>query len=158
EAWERRDMANPPLAGVLRHLRQLVGAKEADEQGDGQLLQRFITQRDEAAFAALLQRHGPLVLGGCRQILRNTQAAEDAFHATFRVRARRANSIRAHQALAGWLYRVAFNLATTARASALRRHAQERQAAMSEVVSTHDTPPHDWQPLHEEVNRLPEKY
>jgi RNA polymerase sigma factor (sigma-70 family) len=149
-------MTGPPAAGVLRYIRCLDHA----EEGDGQLLQRFVGQQDETAFAALLRRHGPMVLGVCRQVLTDAQDAEDAFQAVFLVLARKAASIRERESLAAWLHQVAVNIARTARSSAARRRIHERQAAaMSGIRSVEAVPPGDWQPLlHEEVNRLPQKY
>jgi RNA polymerase sigma factor (sigma-70 family) len=153
-------MASPPLAGVLRYIWRLSGTGAGDEQSDSQLLRQFVVHQDGAAFAALLRRHGPLVFGVCRQILRETHPAEDAFQATFLVLARKAASIRKRQSLPAWLHRVAVNVARTARSAAARRRLCERQAvAMSDSSSVEAAPPDDWQPLlHEEVNRLPEKY
>jgi RNA polymerase sigma factor (sigma-70 family) len=151
-------MARSPLAGVLRSLRRFAGAAGPDP-GDAQLLEQFVARRDEAAFAALLRRHGPLVLGVCRQVLRHAHDAEDAFQATFLVLARKAATISRREALAAWLHRVALNVARTARTAAARRRSHERQAAlMSRATPPEDGGP-DWQPLlHEEVNRLPDKY
>jgi RNA polymerase sigma factor (sigma-70 family) len=153
-------MANPPLLSVLRYVRTLAGAAASDEQTDGQLLQQFVAHRDEAAFARLLRRHGPLVLGVCRQVLGDLHAAEDAFQATFLVLARKAGSIRRIDSLAPWLYRVALNVARTAKLRAVQRRAHERQAAaMVPTSSVEESPLRDWQPLlHEEIDRLPEKY
>ncbi|MBI1914623.1 MAG: sigma-70 family RNA polymerase sigma factor [Planctomycetes bacterium] len=153
-------MAGPPLAGFLEHVRNCVGADDRDAPSDCQLLQRFVARREESAFAALLQRHGPMVLRVCREVLGHEQAAEDAFQATFLVLARKAVSIRRHESLAAWLHRVALNIARTAKTSRAQRRAQEREAALMAVArSVDDVQPCDWQPLlHEEVNRLPEKY
>src|SRR5437764_15085718 len=112
---------------VLQHLRRLAETGRAAEPSDGQLLERFTAQRDEAAFASLVRRHGPMVLGLCRSILRHEQDAEDAFQATFLVLARKAESIRQPEAVAGWLYEVAHHAAVKARAAAARRRAQERK-------------------------------
>src|SRR5689334_6642235 len=146
-------MANPPLASVLRHLRSLAGTNDPGDLGDRHLLQQFVAWRDEGAFAALLLRHGPLVLGVCRQVLQDAHAAEDAFQATFLVLARKAASIRRHDALGAWLYRVAVNLARTAKAGAAQRRISERQAAtMSSARSARESLPSDGQGLlHEEV-------
>src|SRR5262249_38442766 len=113
----------------------------------------------QAAFTALVQRHGPLVLGVCRQVLRDGTLAEDAFQATFLVFAKRAASIRNRSSLGAWLYRVAYHTALTARASALRRQAHEREAALRQLDGPDTKADHDWQPiLHQEVDRLPSKY
>jgi RNA polymerase sigma-70 factor (ECF subfamily) len=153
-------MANAPLLDFLQHLRSLAGTEEEAGQSDGELLQRFAAARDEAAFATLLRRHGPLVWGLCRQVLGEVHAAEDVFQATFLVLARRAGSIRRQESLPAWLYRVAFNLATTAKTGAARRRSHERLAVpMAAADPLDEVVLRDWQPiLHEEVNRLPEKY
>src|SRR5438552_11633419 len=113
-------MANGPIADVLRRLRRLAGAAPTDGT-DSYLLTRFVDHRDEEAFAALLIRHGPLVRGVCRQILRDVHEADDAFQATFLVLARKARSIRQGQCLAAWLYRVAYHIAVQTLASLARR-------------------------------------
>jgi RNA polymerase sigma factor (sigma-70 family) len=140
-------------------VRQLAGAADA-APSDRSLLEQFVARRDEAAFAALLRRHGPLVLGVCRQVLQDGHAAEDAFQATFLVLARKAASVSHHDALAAWLYRVAGNIARTARTADARRRHCETQAALRSATDSTDPPPTtDWQPvLHEEVGRLPAKY
>src|SRR5579884_2882305 len=114
---------------VLRHLRKLVAPSGLDALPDGQLLERFVAARDEAAFAALVRRHGPLVLGVCRRLLRGRADAEDAFQATFIVLFRRARSLERRGSLAGWLYTVAYHAALKARAGAARRQRHERQVA-----------------------------
>ncbi len=152
-------MARLTAAGVLDYLRHLARAEECDGQSDGQLLRQFAARRDEGAFATLLRRHGPLVLGVCRQVLGDAPDAEDAFQATFLVLARKASSIR-RQSLAAWLHRVAVNVSRTARAGAARRRAHERRAALAAPADHVDEAAlRDWQPiLHEEVDRLPAKY
>src|SRR5262245_52546618 len=111
-------MGNGPLGTVLRQIRQLVGSRVAAELTDGHLLERFAKQRDEAAFEALLRRHGPLVLGVCRRILPNTHDADDAFQATFLVLVRKAGSLGRRGSVAPWLYTVAHHTALRARAEA----------------------------------------
>jgi RNA polymerase sigma factor (sigma-70 family) len=152
-------MATSPLAGIVGYLRGLGGGRE-DALADRELLLRFVAQRDEAAFALLLQRYGPLVLSVCRQVLRDAHEAEDAFQATFLLLARKATTIRRGEALGAWLHRVACNVARTARADATRRRASERRAIlMSRADAAPESSFSDWQPLlHEEVNRLPGKY
>ena len=91
-------------AGVLlRRLRGPDGADAAGHPPDADLLERFAARRDEAAFAALVRRHGPMVLNVCRAVLRHEQDAEDALQATFLALARKAGSIRRRGAVAGWL-------------------------------------------------------
>jgi RNA polymerase sigma factor (sigma-70 family) len=130
---------------------------------DEQLLDRFLNRDDasaEAAFRAIVVRHGPMVLGVCRHILNQLQDAEDAFQATFLVLARKAGSIRDRRVLARWLYEVAYRIAMRARTNGVRRRTHERQGG--EMAATVSTDNHGWielRPvLHEEVNRLPEKY
>src|SRR5207248_292090 len=111
------------LAGVLRRLGTLT-----DPAGDGELLRQFVARRDEAAFAALLARHGPLVLGVCRQLLGDVHDAEDAFQAVFLILAKRAASICRRESLSAWLHRVAVNVSRTAQVRTARRRALERRA------------------------------
>src|SRR5262249_45927606 len=112
------------LRGVLEHLHQA-----GESQTDGQLLGRFVAARDEASFAALVRRHGPMVLGVCRRVLRHDHDAEDAFQATFLVLARRAGSVGQRGSVGGWLYEVAHHIAVRARSDAVRRRALACQVA-----------------------------
>jgi RNA polymerase sigma factor (sigma-70 family) len=127
---------------------------------DGELLGRFAARRDEAAFEALLRRHGPMVLGVCRRVLHDPHEADDAFQATFLVLVRKAASIVKQPSVASWLYGVAFRIARKAKARACRRRACEGQA----VNRTTPDPVEEvlWRDLlpvlDEEVNRLPEKH
>jgi RNA polymerase sigma factor (sigma-70 family) len=153
-------MAQAQLIPVLDHLRRMTGAAQVKDLSDAQLLQRFTAQREESAFAALVQRHGRLVWSVCRQVLHHEQDAEDAFQATFLVLARQAASIRASQAVASWLYRVAHRIATKASATQARRHAHEQ---VNESLPQKEHPSEvTWRELqellHEELDRLPEKY
>jgi RNA polymerase sigma factor (sigma-70 family) len=145
---------------VLRWIRNLAAAGEAGAQGDARLLERFAGQRDEAAFARLVERHGPLILGVCRRLLRQEQDAEDAFQATFLVLARRAGSIRKGESVASWLYGVALRVAGKARSAAARR--RERQAELRDVPAAEATPAWVGRELRavldEEVGRLPARY
>ncbi len=153
-------MANPPLGPVLRHIRKLAAAAHAKEQTDVQLLQEFAARNDQAAFAALVRRHGPMVLGVCRNVLRHTQDAEDAFQATFFVLARKAGTIRKAEALVSWLHGVAYRMAMNAKRNAARRRSHEQQAQPApQSDPAWETA---WQEvqvlLDEEIDRLPEKY
>jgi RNA polymerase sigma factor (sigma-70 family) len=144
---------------VLGFLRRLARRASA-EQTDGQLLERFTSVRDGAAFEALVARHGALVWGLCRKLLPGPQDAEDAFQATFLVLARRAACVRKRESVASFLYGVAYRVAARARAEAIRRRARERQGAP--ICVAQPGPDHAGAEralaLHEEVQRLPARY
>jgi DNA-directed RNA polymerase specialized sigma24 family protein len=112
------------LDKVFAHLRRILTPEGAST--DGQLLARFVATRDEASFAALVRRHGPMVLGVCRRLLRHAKDAEDCFQATFLVLARKASVVRGG-AVGSWLYSVAYRTSLQARALNARRLARERQ-------------------------------
>jgi hypothetical protein len=122
-------MTSAQTGFVLQHIRRLASTRPAVRPPDAQLLERFIGHRDEAAFAALVRRHGPMVLNVCRSILRHEQDAEDAFQAVFLVLARKAQTIRQGHAVASWLYEVSYHVALKAQADMARRRAQERRVA-----------------------------
>jgi len=152
-------MAQQSLAAIGQRLRQWVGRQTAVDGTDELLLRRFTADRDEGAFAALMRRHGPLVLGVCRRVLADGNDVDDAFQATFLVLARKAGSIAQGEALGGWLARVACRLAVTARAAAARRRDHERQAHAMKPPAATAASWDDLQPvLDEEVDRLPRKY
>ena len=140
----------------------------ADQLSDELLLERFLNAEDwdsQAAFRALVERHGPMVLGICRHVLSQQHDAEDAFQATFLVLARKGASIRNRTVLAGWLHEVAHRIAVKARASAVRRRDIERQAvamappALEEDKQDEAAAWNELRPvLHAEVERLPERY
>src|SRR5438874_2844473 len=115
-------MSDRHVSKVVQQLRQVVLAHEADWT-DAHLLQRFLARRDEAAFAALVERHGPLVLGVCRRVLGHAQDAEDAFQATFLVLVRRAGAITRRESVGSFLYGVASRIALKARSQRGRRRA-----------------------------------
>src|SRR4051812_40647768 len=94
------------LQQILEHL-QRAGA----DLTDGQLLARFVATQDEPSFAALVRRHGPMVLGVCRRVLRDTHNAEDAFQAAFLILAQKAAAVVKRESLACWLYQVAYHAA-----------------------------------------------
>src|SRR5262245_53440397 len=96
-------------------LRDRTGAPADVEPSDGQLLRRFTVEHDEAAFAALVERHGPMVLGVCQRILNDWHDAADAFQATFLVLVRKAGSLSRPELLGNWLYGVAFRTAVKAK-------------------------------------------
>src|SRR5262245_42387099 len=111
------------LRFVLDRLRQAM--PPGGEQTDGQLLARFVAARDEAAFTALLRRHGPLVLSVCRRLVRHEQDAEDAFQATFLVLVQKAGSVIKRDSVGSWLYGVAYRTALKAREAAARRREEQ---------------------------------
>jgi DNA-directed RNA polymerase specialized sigma24 family protein len=119
-------MSNKRLGTVLRHIHSMVDAQSLAGATDGQLLARFASQRQEAAFAALLRRHGPMVLGVCRRLLDDPHEVEDAFQATFLVLVKKARVLRERDVLGHWLYGVAYRVALRARSDSARRHARER--------------------------------
>jgi RNA polymerase sigma factor (sigma-70 family) len=153
-------MAQGATPSILRYLRTL-GAKEAlKDVSDGELLERFAAEHDEATFAVMVRRHGGMVLHVCRSVLHNHADADDAFQATFLVLARRAPSIRKNGSLGSWLHSVAYRTALKARTANARRKRHETQAraearheAMDELT---------WREaqgiVHQELARLPEKY
>jgi RNA polymerase sigma factor (sigma-70 family) len=120
----------------------------------------YIGHRDDAAFAALVRRHGPMVWGVCRRVLCNHEDAEDAFQATFLVLVRKAASISSRELLANWLYGVAHQTAMKARATAAKRKGREKQVTdMPEPAVIQQEQWRDLQPLlDEELSRLPDKY
>jgi RNA polymerase sigma factor (sigma-70 family) len=127
---------------------------------DGQLLALFVKGRDGDAFAALVSRHGPMVLGVCRRLLANPEDAEDAFQATFLVLARKAGSVSTPDALAGWLYRVAYRAALEVRAYNARRRSREQpmEDLPHPEVASEDDHRELLAFLDRELDRLPDKY
>src|SRR5262245_20697592 len=153
------DMATNRLRNALEHLRHALAPTGEGGPTDGQLLARFAATRDEAAFEALLRRHGPMVLGVCRRVLRHAQDAEDAFQATFLVLARKAGSVSNGEAVGSWLYGVASRTAREALAVQARRRARETQVQDMPHPEVQPEEFPDWQPLlDQELSRLPEKY
>jgi RNA polymerase sigma factor (sigma-70 family) len=142
---------------VLRHIRTLAAAPAC--LGDRQLLERFTAFRDEAAFAALVRLHGPMVHGVCRRVLGNTHDADDAFQATFLIFAGRAASVSKSESLAGWLYRVAYNTALKARGRAAARRRREQRSGDRSCADplTELTGRELLGVLDEELQRLPER-
>src|SRR6266576_2747175 len=111
-------MATRKSTSVFQHPRRLSFLRCGAGLTDGQLLESFISSREEAAFEAVVRHHGPMVMGVCRRLLHNRHDAEDAFQATFLVLLRKAASIASRELLANWLYGVAYNTALKAKAAA----------------------------------------
>jgi RNA polymerase sigma factor (sigma-70 family) len=148
------------ISEVVQRLRSATLRQDEAGLTDGQLLGRFIEQRDEAAVAALVRRHGPMVWGVCRRILRAHHDAEDAFQATFLVLIRKAGSVRKREMVGNWLYGVAHQTALRARATAAKQVARERQVVdMPEPAVKEPAASCGLQAvLDQELSRLPEKY
>jgi RNA polymerase sigma factor (sigma-70 family) len=153
-------MRGGQLDNVLHHLNHLAAARQAGELPDRDLLERFVTHHDQAAFAAIVERHGPLVLSVCRRILRREHNAEDACQATFLVLARKAGAIRKRDSLGSWLYGVALRVARKLADDVRRRACQEVTDA--DVCLPDATGEITWREglavLDEELNRLPTSY
>jgi RNA polymerase sigma factor (sigma-70 family) len=151
-------MALAPLDAV-RKVCTLV--RDSADRGDGALLARYRRERDTGAFSALVHRHGPMVLGVCRRVLRDSHAADDAFQATFLVLARKADQVRPPDRLAPWLYGVAYRTALKARGRAYRRQQVEQQYATemaNRAVAAPDEPSDLLPIIDEQLSALPEKY
>ncbi len=147
---------------VLGSIRALYNLGVIGELSDGQLLERFATaggESAELAFAALVERHGPMVLRICRNNLRDANDVEDAFQATFLVLVRRARALWVEESLAPWLHRIARRIAVRARTNAARRRDREQRAAEGRPATAPAAEPDDdlIALLHEEIDRLPER-
>lgn len=152
-----------PTSSVNEKLDRLCRTARLTDDGeetDGRLLGDFVSRHDEVAFASLVRRHGPMVLGVCRRSLGHWQDAEDALQATFIVLARKAATIRPREQLGNWLYGVAYRTALEARRLAVRRRAKESQVEnMPDPAVKPEEPWHDLRAvLDEELNRLPAKF
>jgi RNA polymerase sigma factor (sigma-70 family) len=147
------------MSPVLRFVRRLGGIEAGDEAADAHLLERFVSHRDEEAFAVLVRRHGPMVLNVCLRILHDLHDAEDAFQATFLVLARKAGAIRRRERLGPWLHGVAQRTALKARSNAARWQEIESAADGSAAEPLSELA---WRELRlvldEEIGRLPTRY
>ncbi len=153
-------MADAHHAGAHRHFRMLFEVGTVVGLTDEQLLDRFVTCRDEAAFTALMERHGPMVQRVCGEVLGDHHDAQDAFQATFLVLARQASSIRRRDSLASWLYGVALRVGSCARSAAARRRRHERNWAAwraAEAGGEEDSRQGFEPLLHAELDKLPER-
>jgi RNA polymerase sigma factor (sigma-70 family) len=153
-------MATAQIDTVIRHLRRAVLRQDGAGWTDGQLLASFIEQKDEAAFEALVHRHGPMVFGVCRRVVRNHHDAEDAFQATFLVLARKASSVKPRERVANWLHGVALRTAMKAKAMTAKRRGREKQ--VTEMPEPEAVQQDQWRDLQllldQELNGLPENY
>jgi RNA polymerase sigma factor (sigma-70 family) len=152
-------MATAQLHTLVRRIKEAALGPGERPRTDRELLDDFASGGDAAAFTDLVERHGPMVLRTCRRALRHEQDAEDAFQATFLALAQRPGSIRRREAVASWLYGVAYRTAMKAKRSAARRRIHE--ARLRERTPT-ATPTRTWddvqEVLHEEIQRLPASF
>jgi RNA polymerase sigma-70 factor (ECF subfamily) len=148
------------MSKVLQHLRRAALLRDGAGLTDGELLEAYVTGQDGAYFEALVRRHGPMVFGVCRRVLRDPHDAEDAFQATFLVLVRKAGSVVPREMVGNWLYGVAYRTALEAKRATARRRARERQ--VDDMPHPTVEPEECWrdlQPLLDrELNRLPDKY
>jgi RNA polymerase sigma factor (sigma-70 family) len=154
-------MATSQLNPIIGEIRRAVLRWDGAALTDGQLLEAFVSRKDEAAFEVLIHRHGPMVLGVCRRILRNHHDADDAFQATFLVLIRKAGTIVPRGMVANWLHGVAYRTALKARTLIARHRTRERQ--VTEMPEPETVQPDEcWQDLQRlldrELSGLPEKY
>jgi RNA polymerase sigma factor (sigma-70 family) len=151
------NMAKKSLESLLPHLRKFAAVHTARELSDGNLLERFVAGKDEAAFAILIERHAPMVLRVCRCALGNAHDAEDALQASFLILAQKAASVRKTASLSSWLHGVASRVAATLVRERLRRRRREQRSFSATVpdpaaeVSWREV----WAALNEELGRLP---
>jgi RNA polymerase sigma factor (sigma-70 family) len=149
----------PPLECVVRQLRYHA-VFQGEDFSDGQLLDRFLSHHDEAAFTALVRRHGPIVLGVCQRVLRNHHDVEDAFQATFLVLVRKATAIVPRENVANWLFGVAYRTALKARMVMAKRCEKERRMRGQPARPTNEE--QVWEDvlpyLDQELDGLPERY
>src|SRR5438128_1075850 len=151
-------MATRTAGSVLQSLGRSLLRQDRAGLTDGELLEGFVGRRDEAAFEEMVRRHGPMVLGVCRRILRNHADAEDAFQATFLVLVRRASTIRPRSMLGNWLHGVAHNTALKAGAMNRKRRTREREARTMPKTGGDDPWPQLHALLDRELRGLPERY
>jgi RNA polymerase sigma factor (sigma-70 family) len=153
-------MASRPHGAVLQQIHRLFERGSLSGLSEWQLLDRYASRRDEAAFEALVARHGPMVLGVCRRVLDDPHAVEDAFQATFLVLVRKARTLGERDAIGHWLYGVACRVALRARCEAARRRSREVPVGGIEVEVPATDPGRDdlARILDVELSRLPAKY
>ncbi len=157
-------MARSPLPRVIEQLRRNMAHHGTTGVPDAELLERFICQRDEAAFELLVWRHGKMVLRTCRRLLPTSQDAEDAFQGCFLALAQRAHAIARQECVGGWLYKVAYRLALDEKARAARRRFREQSCSDLALVPGSLDPASEAAQrevraiLDDEVNRLPDRF
>jgi RNA polymerase sigma factor (sigma-70 family) len=153
-------MSTNHMGKVIQSLRRAASRQDVAGLRDSELLGRYLAGGDEAAFEALVRRHGTMVLAVCHRVLKNCHDAEDAFQATFLVLVRKAASIVKRETVGGWLYGVAYKTALKAKVGNSERRTKERRAGSmrKEEVGGEDA----WEEMRplidQELNRLPDKY
>ena len=159
EFLHARVMAIETVGAALRQINRLFTEGAITGLSDAQLLDRFLAERDGAAFEMLMARHGPMVLSVCRGVLKDPNDAEDAFQVAFLILVKKSGTFRGHVALGPWLYRVSYRVALRANAAAARRRDCERRAGQMAAATSAPGPagPDETiQALYHEIQRLPE--
>jgi RNA polymerase sigma factor (sigma-70 family) len=152
-------MASAERAVLLRQMNRLYRDGSYTTKDDAQLLERYLSGRDDGAFEAIVNLHGPMILSLCRRFLRDPRDIEDAFQATFLILASRADSIRKREVLSSWLYGVAYRVAVRCRSEVMRRRSVEIGVPGLETPDRSNAADDDVGPaLDQELSRLPEKY
>jgi RNA polymerase sigma factor (sigma-70 family) len=152
-------MRQRQLNRVAHHLRRVVHSVTEQRLNDAELLERFVVDRDEMAFAELVERHGPMVLGVCRRVTGDAHDADDAYQATFLVLVRRAAAVWPRDQVGNWLHGVAFRTAVEARKRSERRRLRERPTDPLPHPAVDPPAPQDWRPIFDqELRQLPAKY
>jgi RNA polymerase sigma factor (sigma-70 family) len=146
--------------GMFRWVHQAIGLRDAPDAPDGELLARFVNHQDESAFALLLRRHSPMVLGVCRRMLNDPHDVEDAFQATFYIFVRKAASIAHGKAVGSWLYRVAYHTAARVRSGRNRLRITESpvEAVAVDLPSAAEPAEELQHVLDDAINALPARY
>jgi C-terminal peptidase prc len=152
-------MGEQKLSAIVQYLRRLAKASSDDSSTDKELLAAFVAHRDEAAFAAIVERHGRMVWGVCHRMLGNTPDAEDVFQATFLVLIRKAATVHWQSSLAGWLFEVASRLAKETKNKSARRRFHERRSLTCARPAAQETSIQELALLLDsELKRLPARY
>src|SRR5262245_46840662 len=152
-------MGNGSVASVVKYVRRIASLADLAASTDGQLLEGFVSCRDDDALTELVRRHGPMVLGVCRRVLANAADAEDAFQATFLVLVRKAQTVVPREMVGKWLYGVARRTALFAKRNAAKQFDLKRgPTRMCEPKANADRVVEMLAVLDEELGRLPEKY
>jgi RNA polymerase sigma factor (sigma-70 family) len=147
------------LVTITRRLRRVARPDSGLRSGDGELLERYVNGRDELAFAELVERHGPMVLGVCRRVTGDAHDADDAYQATFLVLVRRAAAVWPRDQVGNWLHGVAHRTAVEARRRSKRRRLRERPTDPLPHSAVEPTAPQDWRHIFDqELRQLPSKY